>query len=223
MSENEKALSDDDLRRLWRAVGGRFHGPRVETGTMPEAKLLPFLRSLLSRPDGEAIAGTGGADAVRDLVMACYDEMHGPQCNEEPDDEHVASCLDENGKVVPAGRITFGMIRRAVASLANDAPPIAAAAQGEAVVISWRRRGKFKWHYRESAPTDQSGSGWLPLYDRPPAPARAPEPAVDDGSCCDGYESQIGVLQQIICDKDARIAELEAALASPTTHAEEQP
>lgn len=39
--------SDEDLREIWRAAGGRFHGPIVETGTMPEAKLLPFLRSLL--------------------------------------------------------------------------------------------------------------------------------------------------------------------------------
>lgn len=38
--------TDDDLRAKWRAAGGGFHGPHVETGTMPEALLLPFLRSL---------------------------------------------------------------------------------------------------------------------------------------------------------------------------------
>lgn len=32
---------------LWRAAGGRFHGPNVETGTMPEAQLLPFLVALI--------------------------------------------------------------------------------------------------------------------------------------------------------------------------------
>jgi len=39
-------MNDDELRALWRKAGGDFHGPRVETGTMPEAKLLPFLREL---------------------------------------------------------------------------------------------------------------------------------------------------------------------------------
>lgn len=40
--------TDDDIRRIWRDAGGRFHGPNIETGTMPESQLLPFLRSLLS-------------------------------------------------------------------------------------------------------------------------------------------------------------------------------
>ncbi|MNU46263.1 hypothetical protein D3C71_351210 [compost metagenome] len=34
------------LRKMWRRAGGSFHGPRTETGTMPEKDLLPFLRSL---------------------------------------------------------------------------------------------------------------------------------------------------------------------------------
>lgn len=40
---------DADLRALWRQHGGSFHGPIVETGTMPERKLLPFLRRLIQR------------------------------------------------------------------------------------------------------------------------------------------------------------------------------
>lgn len=39
--------SDDRLRAFWIKNGGKFHGPNVETGTMTEAKLLPFLRLLL--------------------------------------------------------------------------------------------------------------------------------------------------------------------------------
>lgn len=39
--------NDDFLRNLWRENGGNFHGPNVETGTMPEAKLLPFLRTMM--------------------------------------------------------------------------------------------------------------------------------------------------------------------------------
>lgn len=32
------------LRNFWRALGGTFYGPNVETGAMPESKLLPLLR-----------------------------------------------------------------------------------------------------------------------------------------------------------------------------------
>lgn len=39
--------SNVELRGLWYGAGGSFHGPNVETGTMPEAKLLPFLRELV--------------------------------------------------------------------------------------------------------------------------------------------------------------------------------
>lgn len=38
--------TDEELRAIWRAAGGTFHGPHVETGSMSESKLLPFLRSL---------------------------------------------------------------------------------------------------------------------------------------------------------------------------------
>jgi hypothetical protein len=40
--------TDDELRQMWRGAGGEFHGPNVETGTMPEAALLPFLRKLVT-------------------------------------------------------------------------------------------------------------------------------------------------------------------------------
>jgi len=45
------ALSDDEIRLHWRQAGGEFHGPHVETGTMPEALLLPFLRGLMRASD----------------------------------------------------------------------------------------------------------------------------------------------------------------------------
>ncbi len=39
-------MTDDELRAMWREAGGRFHGPNIETGTMPESILLPFLRRM---------------------------------------------------------------------------------------------------------------------------------------------------------------------------------
>jgi hypothetical protein len=43
-------MTDDEIRTIWRSKGGSFHGPHIETGTMPEAQLLPFLRELLTIP-----------------------------------------------------------------------------------------------------------------------------------------------------------------------------
>jgi hypothetical protein len=45
----EQRLTEEHLRALWVSRGGRFHGPNVETGTMPEAQLLPFLRALAAK------------------------------------------------------------------------------------------------------------------------------------------------------------------------------
>lgn len=54
------ALDDKTLRAMWRAKGGEFHGPNVETGTMPEIQLLQFLRSLV----GPSHPSAGGKDAA---------------------------------------------------------------------------------------------------------------------------------------------------------------
>lgn len=45
-----ETFSDDDLRRMWLAAGGRFNGPNVETGHIPEANLFRFLRELSALP-----------------------------------------------------------------------------------------------------------------------------------------------------------------------------
>lgn len=41
-------MTKDQLRKLWIDAGGEFHGPNVETGYMPEDKLLPFLDKMVS-------------------------------------------------------------------------------------------------------------------------------------------------------------------------------
>jgi hypothetical protein len=46
MSNVPQDVTNDELRQLWKEAGGEFHGPNIETGTMPESKLLPFLRQL---------------------------------------------------------------------------------------------------------------------------------------------------------------------------------
>lgn len=32
---------------LWRAAGGTFHGPNIETGSMLESVLIPFIQALV--------------------------------------------------------------------------------------------------------------------------------------------------------------------------------
>lgn len=49
-------LNDGTLRAFWRACGGEFHGPHIETGTMPESMLLPFLRDFAAAVALEARA-----------------------------------------------------------------------------------------------------------------------------------------------------------------------
>lgn len=51
--------SDDDLRAMWRKEGGRFHGPNVETGTMPDHLLLPLLRRLINEAKAVSAPGPG--------------------------------------------------------------------------------------------------------------------------------------------------------------------
>lgn len=50
-------VTDDFFEKQWRKAGGNFHGPRVETGTMEKAKLIPFLRLIYS------VGWGGGAGA----------------------------------------------------------------------------------------------------------------------------------------------------------------
>ena len=42
----KEPFTDAQLKSMWVEAGGKFHGPIVETGTMPEERLLPFLRKL---------------------------------------------------------------------------------------------------------------------------------------------------------------------------------
>jgi hypothetical protein len=67
--------TDDELRAKWREAGGSFHGPNVETGTMPEVELIQFLRSLSATY----------RDVVT-LVVAALKASH-PDVNAVTDDE----------------------------------------------------------------------------------------------------------------------------------------
>jgi hypothetical protein len=64
----DSLLSDEYLAILWKSAGGDFHGPLVETGTMPQEKLRKFLRSLLTNAianNKEGQQTTAYSDALR--------------------------------------------------------------------------------------------------------------------------------------------------------------
>lgn len=45
-SSGSSGVTQRILRDMWREAGGEFHGPHIETGCMPEAKLLCLLKEL---------------------------------------------------------------------------------------------------------------------------------------------------------------------------------
>lgn len=61
--------TDFELRERWRAAGGSFHGPCVETGTMPEAQLFPFLRALAATPAFPATEDSSAGDLATESVL----------------------------------------------------------------------------------------------------------------------------------------------------------
>jgi hypothetical protein len=41
-------VNNHEIREAWRKAGGSFHGPIVETATMPEAAMFDFVRGLIA-------------------------------------------------------------------------------------------------------------------------------------------------------------------------------
>ncbi|MFC0408858.1 hypothetical protein [Roseomonas elaeocarpi] len=72
-------------------------------------------------------------------------------------------------------------IARAALATPSPTPQPAASAGRVTEPVMWRRRGKYRWFYRESAPSPQSGAGWLPLYDEYALAAQPPHQPVAAG------------------------------------------
>lgn len=90
--------SATDLRKLWRDAGGSFHGPNVETGTMPEATLLPFLRKLVMvdahHPDsGEWVSVADRLPEIDTAVWVSYFTFNDPS----KERGQCAGLLDKRG------------------------------------------------------------------------------------------------------------------------------
>jgi hypothetical protein len=75
-------LTDDELRSMWLQAGGKFHGPNVETGRMPESLLLPFLRSIAQPAEpAEAQPSSMPREALQAIMLAYGHLWH---VNSEP-------------------------------------------------------------------------------------------------------------------------------------------
>lgn len=102
-------ISDDELRQMWRGAGGEFHGPITETGTMPEARLLPFLRVLagtrLTDPDKTALQIAQECVAGIKLTLHMQDAGQDIRGNVEIDirtfDKQMAA-ISQNARVEPS-------------------------------------------------------------------------------------------------------------------------
>ena len=53
--EAPPTLTDSDLREFWKIAGGNFHGPNIETATIPEARLFDILRTLIGARTAENV------------------------------------------------------------------------------------------------------------------------------------------------------------------------
>ena len=77
-------ITDEDLKIMWRSIGGKFHGPKVETGYMSEAKLLQHLRSVIklkeyiSDSDDNAMEVSRLKMDMRDILFPDGDGPTGP-------------------------------------------------------------------------------------------------------------------------------------------------
>ncbi len=98
---DELVPSDDHLRQYWRNNGGEFHGPNVETGSMPETKLLPLLRRLLDMgtPAPEATSNSVTHYAASEKAERQQDVMCGyvspdDKITRDPEACTCQECLD---------------------------------------------------------------------------------------------------------------------------------
>jgi hypothetical protein len=71
-------LSDAQIKGMWEAAGGRFHGPNIETATMPEEKMFAFVRQVAARaPQADRSAqvdlnDSGFAEQLRAAVRNAF-------------------------------------------------------------------------------------------------------------------------------------------------------
>lgn len=147
--------SNVELRGLWYGAGGSFHGPNVETGTMPEEKLLPFLRELgnqqfnagrefeanrlaaKAQPAGAATpaAAAPGVPAKQVIAWRVVHQSclgHGDVKGDWVDGAPTEWQVNDFRQNAPGARIEY----------AYAAPQPPAAAQEPVAIVKWRIGGK---------------------------------------------------------------------------------
>jgi hypothetical protein len=49
MPKAKRRFTDYEIREMWKSWGGSFHGPHVETATMPETNFFAMMRAILNK------------------------------------------------------------------------------------------------------------------------------------------------------------------------------
>lgn len=78
--EKDHAPSLRDMRPIWKANGGGWHGPRVETWTIPEANMEAFAADLLRALTAENMALKERVAELEELLnnpAECDDGFYG--------------------------------------------------------------------------------------------------------------------------------------------------
>lgn len=95
--------SNVELRGLWHGAGGSFHGPNVETGSMPEQKLLPFLRGLIKSSKAQHIEALTEAQAGLEVAVARTPSVGDFKTSEELALGIVSKALESEGHTPATG------------------------------------------------------------------------------------------------------------------------
>ena len=91
-------MTDNEIRAAWRAAGGSFHGPHIETATMPEEKMFFFVRCLL---EAERSAEREACAKVCDGHSADASFLYG---------DYAAGCENEAASCAAAIRVRSNAI-----------------------------------------------------------------------------------------------------------------
>ncbi len=72
----KQAKTDDYYRQLWKKHGGSFHGPRVETATMPEADWLKFMRLIDKAEESSCFVNPYSSRVCLEGTKSCENPAH---------------------------------------------------------------------------------------------------------------------------------------------------
>lgn len=131
-------ISDDELRAAWVMAGGAFHGPNVETGTMPEAQLLLFLRGLMEDAQAVRVPSDDALATARLVIAKHRSTLSGlGRERDEYTDDPTARFMDDVTDELKRARAKFPGDRIMTIALAEEFGELAKAMLDEPGANVW--------------------------------------------------------------------------------------